>query len=83
MGSFYPDQFQRPDNVTTAVESYFAYPFHDFFIIGFVSYEETSESGWFGYVSPETGVPLNMTSWGWSSNDLAEFSYVMTLTSAS
>ncbi|MHA1424323.1 MAG: hypothetical protein ACTSSD_19800, partial [Candidatus Thorarchaeota archaeon] len=83
LGSFYPDQFQRPDNVTTAVESYFAYPFHDFFIIGFVSYEETSESGWFGYVSPETGVPLNMTSWGWSSNDLAEFSYVMTLTSAS
>jgi len=83
LGSFYPDQFSRPDNTTIAVESYFAYQFHEFFIIGFVSYAETAESGWFGYISPETGVPLNMTSWGWSSTSLAEFSYIMTLTTAS
>lgn len=83
LGSFYPDQFTRPENVTGGVESYYAYLYHQFFIIGFVSYAETSESGWFGYVSLETGVPLNMTSWGWSSTDLVEFSYVMTLTSAS
>ena len=81
LDSFYPDQTTRPENVTTPVESYFAYQFHQFFIIGFVSYAETAESGWFGYVSPETGVPLNMTSWAWSSTDLAEFSYTMTLTS--
>lgn len=83
LASFYPDQITRPENATIPVESYFAYQFHQFFIIGFVSYSTTAESGWFGYVSPETGVPLNMTSWGWSSTDLAEFSYVMTLTSAS
>ncbi|MGY5859476.1 MAG: hypothetical protein RTU63_08900 [Candidatus Thorarchaeota archaeon] len=83
LGSFYPDQFLRPENTTIAVESFFAYEFHQFFIIGFVSYADTAESGWFGYVSPETGVPLNMTSWAWSSTDLVEYSYVMTLTSAS
>jgi hypothetical protein len=81
LGSFYPDLIDRPDNVTTTVESYFAYEFHQYFIIGFVSYTEDLESGWFGYISPETGVPKNMTSWAWSSTDLAEFSYVMTLTS--
>lgn len=81
LDSFYPDQVSRPDNASITIESYFAYPFHQFFIIGFVSYAETAESGWFGYVSPETGVPLNMTAWGWSSTNLAEFSYVMTLTS--
>ena len=81
LGSFYPDQVSQPENASITLESYFAYQFHQFFIIGFVSYTETAESGWFGYVSPETGVPLNMTSWSWSSTDLAEFSYVMTLTS--
>jgi len=83
LGSFYPDQFARPDNLTSPVESYFAYQFHEFFIIGFVSYSNFSESGWFGYVSPETGVPANMTSWAWGITDLAEYSYVMTLTSVS
>ena len=83
MGSFYPDQFSRPDNVTTQVKSYFAYQFNGLFIIGYVSYSETAESGWFGYVSPATGIPTNMTSWAWSSSSLAEFSYVMTLTSVS
>lgn len=83
LGSFYPDQFARPDNLTSPVESYFAYQFHEFFIIGFVSYSNFSESGWFGYVSPETGVPANMTSWAWGITDLAEYSYVTTLTSVS
>ncbi len=80
LGSFYPDQFARPDNLNSTVESYFAYQFHEFFIIGFISYRNMSESGWFGYVSPETGVPTNMTSWAWGITDLAEYSYVMTLT---
>jgi len=83
LGSFYPDQIARPDNLTSPVESYFAYQFHHFFIIGFASYSNNSESGWFGYVSPETGVPANMTSWAWGITDLAEYSYVMTLTSIS
>ncbi len=83
LDSFYPDQVPRPENASITVESYFAYPFHEFFIIGFVSYSETSESGWFGYVHPSTGVPHNMTSWGWSSVDVADFSYVMTLTAVS
>jgi hypothetical protein len=83
LGSFYPDNFDRPENVTDPIESYFAYPYGQYFIIGFVYYEKTSESGWFGYVSPDTGIPINMTSWAWSSNDLDDFSYMMTLTSVS
>ena len=83
LASFYPDQVARPENASTTVESYFAYQFHEYFIIGFVSYSEIAESGWFGYVLPETGVPYNMTSWGWSSSDFADFSFVMTLTAAS
>jgi hypothetical protein len=81
LGSFYPNQVARPDNMTTPVESYYAYQYQQFFIIGFVTYTETAESGWFGYISLDTGVPVNMTSWAWSSTDTLEFSYVMTLTS--
>jgi hypothetical protein len=80
LGSFYPDQVDRPENASNTEESYFAYQFQEYFIIGFVSYSGNAESGWFGYVFPETGVPYNMTSWGWSSSDLADFSFVMTLT---
>jgi hypothetical protein len=83
LGSFYPDQVPIPENASVTVQSYFAYQLHEYFIIGFISYSETAESGWFGYITPSTGVPYNMTSWGWSSTDLAEFSYVMTLTSSS
>ena len=82
LDSFYPDQIARPDNLTIPVESYFAYQYQQFFIIGYISYSETAESGWFGYVSPGSGVPTNMTVWAWGTTDFAEYSYVMTLTSA-
>ena len=83
LSSFYPDEVLHPTNASIQIQSYFAYQVHEYFIIGFASYAETAESGWFGYILPETGVPYNMTSWGWSSSDIADFSYVMTLTAVS
>jgi hypothetical protein len=75
LDSFYPSE-PEPGLVC---QTYFSEMTEDCFVIGYVTSDGISGSGWFGEVNTETGVPSNVSCWGVQTYGEGMYSYSISM----